>query len=143
MPTIQGSQMTVNAPLNTVQSVIDDVRTLLLDKVAPYRYTDDELITALNTALLDGKRYRADLYLTRWGNRVPWYTAPTSEPFCIEDQFRLAFVFATAAHAMLRDSEDVPDQRATSFQNRFQDILTGAQLRPIVGGTPAPRGGSQ
>jgi len=131
------------APFGSVQALIDDVRTLLLDTVAPYRYTDAELITALNTALMEARRLRADLFVTRWGNEVPSYSAPSAERFCMEPQFMLAFVFGTCAHALLRDDEDVQDQRASTFNLRFEQILTGAPpYTPIQGGTPQQhRGG--
>lgn len=128
--------MTVQAPLNTVQSFIDDVRTLLLDKVQPFRYADDELMVAFNTALLEARRLRADLFVTRWGNRVPYYAVPSGEEVCIEPQFRLGFVYGIAAHALLRDDEDVQDGRSNSFLSRFHDILTGVTPSPIQGGTP-------
>lgn len=128
--------MTVLAPLNSVQSYIDDVRTLLLDKVQPFRYTDDELMTAFNTALLEARRLRADLFVTRWGSRVPYYAAPSGEEVCIEPQFRLGFVFGVCAHALLRDDEDIQDVRANGFLSRFYDMLIGVKPAPISGGTP-------
>lgn len=127
------------SPLNTVASLIADVRVLLLDKVQPYRYTDPELLVALNTALLEGRRLRADLYVTRWGNDVPFYNAVSGEQFCIEAQFRLGFVYGVCAHALLRDDEDVQDARANGFLARFHDVLIGVQLAPITGGTPAAK----
>ena len=130
----------MQAPLNSVKSLIDDVRTLLLDQRQPYRYTDIELLSALNTALLEGRRVRADLYVTRFGNQVPYYNAVTGDAFCIEPQFRLAFVFGTAAQALLRDDEDVQDERANDFMARFHDILIGIAAKPVSGGTPnAPK----
>lgn len=128
--------MAVLAPLNTVQSYITDVRTMLLDKVQPYRYTDDELMVAFNVALLEARRLRADLFVTRWGNEVPYYTVPSGEVVCIEAQFRLGFVFGVCAHALLRDDEDVQDQRANTFLSRFHDILVGGKMTPVSGGTP-------
>src|SRR3954471_20234440 len=110
-----GVRMALQAPLNSVASIIADVRTLLLDKVQPYRYEDTELLNALNTSLLEARRLRADLFVTRWGNRVPFYGAVSGEPFCVEDQFRLAFVYGVAAHALLRDDEDIQDTRANGF----------------------------
>lgn len=124
------------SPLNTVTSLIADVRTLLLDKVQPYRYEDTELLTALNTALLEARRLRADLFVVRFGNEVPFYGAVSGEQFCVEPQFRLGFVFGVAAHALLRDDEDVQDQRANGFLTRFHDILIGVTPSPITGGTP-------
>lgn len=128
--------MAVQSPLNTVASLIADVRTLILDERQPYRYTDTQLLTALNTALLEGRRLRADLYVTRYGNTVPFYDAVSGEQFCIEPQFRLGFVYGVAAHALLRDDEDVQDVRANGFLSRFHDILIGVVPGPITGGTP-------
>lgn len=122
--------------LNTVDAVIGDVRTLLLDKVRPYRYEDSELIVALNTALMEGRRLRPDLYVTRWGNEVPQYGTVSGEEFCIEPQFRLAFVFGVCAHALLRDDEDVQDERANGFLSRFHTMLIGIVPRPMTAGTP-------
>jgi hypothetical protein len=126
--------------LNTVESVIADARVLLLDQRRPYRYTDDELLVALNTALLEARRVRADLFVTRYGNSVPTYLAITSEPFCIEAQFRLAFVYGVVAHALARDDEDVQDVRANSFLAKFTAVLLGQALPPVTGGTPGPKG---
>jgi hypothetical protein len=129
--------MSLQSPLNTVESLITDVRTLLLDRVQPFRYEDGELLTALNTALLEARRIRADLFVTRWGNSVPFYGAVSGEDFCIEPQFRLGFVYGVAAHALLRDDEDVQDSRANGFLTRFHDILIGVRTSPITGGTPS------
>jgi hypothetical protein len=124
--------------LGSVQDYIDDVRTLLLDKIKPYRYADDELIVALNTALLEGRRLRADLFVTKYGNSVPSFSAPSGEEVPIEPQFRLAFVYGIAAHALLRDDEDVQDTRAASFRDLFDNMLTGVRRPPVQGGTPGP-----
>ncbi len=128
--------MSLQSPLNTVESLVADVRTLLLDVVQPYRYEDTELLVALNTALLEGRRLRADLFVTRWGSNVPFYGAVSGDEFCVEAQFRLAFVFGVCAHALLRDDEDVQDQRASTFLARFHDILIGGRQSDIRGGTP-------
>lgn len=124
--------------LNTVESLISDARTLLLDKVRPFRYEDAELLVALNTSLLEARRLRADLFVTRYGNEVPFYGAVSGEAFCIEPQFRLAFVFGICGHALTRDQEDVQDNRANTFRNVFHDLLVGVRPGAIVGGTPGP-----
>lgn len=130
--------MAVQAPLNSVAAIISDVRTLLLDQVQPYRYEDSELLTALNTSLLEARRLRADLFVVRYGNAVPYYGAVTGEAFCVEPQFRLGFVFGTAAQALLRDDEDVQDSRANTFMGHFREILTGVKplMMPRGAGTP-------
>jgi hypothetical protein len=125
---------------NSVEAILTDVRTFLLDRRRPYRYSDEELLTALNAALLEARRIRADLFVTRYGNRVPSYHAVTSEPFCIEPQFRMAFVYGTTAHALARDDEDVQDMRANTFLAKFQAGLIGLMIPGVQGGTPGPKG---
>ena len=120
--------------LGTVQGYVKDVRTLLLDRVQPYRYSDVSVLAALNLALLEGRRLRADLFVCRYGNHVPQYEAVSGEEVPIEEQFRLAFVYGIAAHVLLRDEEDVQDARATSFQGLFENILIGTRSPPVVGG---------
>lgn len=126
----------MSAALNTVESIIADARTLLLDKRRPYRYDDPELLVALNTSLLEARRVRADLFVTRYGTSVPAYDAVTAEPFCIEPQFRLAFVYGVCAHALARDDEDVQDARANSFLAKFHSVLLGVGTPPLTGGSP-------
>lgn len=124
--------------LQTVEGYVQDVRTLLLDRVKPYRYSDTSLIVALNLALLEGRRLRADLFVCRYGNDVPQFQEVSGQVVPIEPQFRLAFAYGIAAHALLRDEEDVQDSRANTFLERFHDMLIGMRPSPIVGGTPSP-----
>lgn len=127
----------LNSPLNTVQSLIEDVRRLLLDETRPYRYDDTSLLVALNTCLLEARRGRADLFVTRWGgNTVPYYGAVTGDPFCMEPQFRLGFVYGTCAHALKRDDEDIQDERAALFMQQFYHIIGMIPPPPLRGGTP-------
>lgn len=126
--------------LETVEGYIEDARTLLLDKIAPYRYSDDSLLAALNLSLLEGRRLRPDLFVFRHGGvRVPNYAAISGERVPIEEQFRLGFVYGLCAHALLRDQEDVQDLRSTLFMQTFQNILVGVKVPPMgAAGTPGP-----
>ena len=127
--------------LETVQDYVQDARTLLLDKIAPYRYSDPSLLVALNLALLEGRRVRPDLFVYKYGSQVPAYGAVSGEVVPIEPQFRKAFVYGLAAHALARDQEDVQDQRSNTFMSVMMSILTGLGGAPISGGTPG--GGGQ
>lgn len=124
--------------LSTVAGYIEDARVLLLDKIEPYRYSDDELLVGFNTALLEGRRLRPDLFVTKYGNDVPSYTAVSGQEVPIEPQFRLPFVYGILAHTLLRDDEDVQDERANSFLGKFHDMLVGVRPGPAQGGTPGP-----
>lgn len=132
----------MTAPLTTVAQYIADTRVLLLDKVQPYRYDDTELVQAFNLALLEGRRLRADLFVTRFGNEVPSYSGVSGDAVPIEPQFRSAFVYGTAAYALLRDEEDVQDTRSNMFLAKMASILTG-RVAPIGGGTPGPGNAQQ
>ena len=125
---------------STVKVYVRDVRTLIQDKRQPYRYDDDSLVRALNFALLEGRRLRPDLFFRREGLKVPKFEDVSDQPVNIEEQFRLAFVYGTASHVLLRDEEDVQDARANAFSGKFKYILTGEKMppAPIQGGTPGP-----
>jgi len=124
--------------LDSVQSYVDEVRTLLLDRTHPHRYKDHEIVTALNTSLAEARRLRADLFVYRHGNRVPYFTAISGETVPIDTQFRLAFVYGIAGHVLERDDEDVQDQRANAFTGMFYDLLIGIKPTPLSGGNRGP-----
>jgi len=126
--------------LETVSDYIEDARTLLLDRIAPFRYNDVSLLVALNLSLLEGRRLRPDLFIYKYGNQVPSYSAIDGQKVNIEPQFRKAFSYGTAAHALARDQEDVQDQRSNLFMDVFSVILTGLPYpAKIGGGTPGPK----
>lgn len=126
--------------LLTVNDIVSDARVLLLDTVQPYRYTDPELLVGLNTALLEIRRIRADLFLGKYKGRVPKFDAVDGETVYIEAQFRLALVYGTLAHALMRDDEDVEDARANAFESKMIRLLVGnpMQSAPLQGATPGP-----
>jgi len=125
--------------LDSVDAYIKDVRTLLQDVIPPFRYSDTSLLVAFNTALLEGRRLRPDLFVFHNHLRVPSYTGVSGELVPIEPQFRLAFVYGTSGHALMRDQEDTQDERSNMFVGAFQSILTGLKVPPIGGGTPGPK----
>ena len=45
--------------LDTVADYIHDARVLLQDEVAPYRYSDTQLVTSLNYAFMEAQIGRA------------------------------------------------------------------------------------
>lgn len=126
--------------LETVKDYIEDARTLLLDRIEPFRYSDISLLVGLNLALLEGRRIRPDLFVYKNALRVPKYTAISGDEVPIEEQFRLGFVYGLCAHALVRDQEDVQDARSNLFMQTFHDILVGpGRITPLQGaGTPGP-----
>lgn len=122
-----------NDTLETVSDYISDARTLLQDTIAPYRYDDPSLLVAFNTTILEARRIRADLFVFRYGHdRVPSFNANDNEEFHMEPAFRLAFVFGTVAHALMRDQEDIEDARATTFMSGFNSMLMGSGAQTII-----------
>lgn len=118
--------------LNTVQDYITDSRTLLQDVIVPYRYDDASLLVALNTALLEGRRLRPDLFVYHNHGDVPSFTTVDMTEVHMEGPFRMAFVFGTCAHALARDQEDTQDVRASRFMGIFNDLLIGVRPRPLA-----------
>lgn len=142
---------------DTVGGYLRDARTILQDKVPPYRYTNIELVRAFNLTLMEARRIRPDLFVG-YLDAVPqydWVEAlgvtntdgddaeavqsgpsdnddddnPTwSEWVPMELQFRQAFVAGIVAHALSRDQEDIDDERATGFMKTFVNILTGVDV---------------
>ena len=121
--------------LTSVQDYVEDLRTLLLDRTPQYRYSDVQLLVALNVALMEVRRVRSDLIRH---NDIPSYTVVSDEPVPIEPQFRMAVTYMAAGHALQKDAEDVQDARANSFMQMGHDMLMGPRPGPVQGGTPGP-----
>ena len=124
--------------LNGVGDYIADARVVLQDTIQSYRYADDQLVTALNLAFLDGKRLRPDLFINgRWEPYPTWTVAdiPINTAIPMQDTFRQAFVFGCCAHAVARDQEDIQDERSVAHSNTFNAILLGTMMP----GTTPPR----
>lgn len=109
--------------LNTAQDYVTAVRTLLQDTFVPTRYSDAEILDALNAGLLEARRLRADLFI---GRAVPQLTALT-DAVVFDPQYRQSLKFYTAGHVILKDTEDADTQRAATFIARFTAQLTGLQ----------------
>ena len=104
----------------------------------PYRYADSDILVGFNMMLLEARRLRADLFVGKYGAHVPRFSAVDGSEVNMDAQFRLGFVYGSAAYIMTFDAEDVQDSRANSFMERFASILTGVKPTPIQGGTPGP-----
>lgn len=122
-----------NDTLETVSDYLSDARTLLQDTIQPYRYDDPSLLVAFNTTILEARRLRPDLFVYWCGHdKVPSFNANDNEEFRMEPAFRLAFVFGTVAHALMRDQEDIEDSRASTFMSAFNSMLIGTGAQAII-----------
>lgn len=112
------------AMLDTAADYVREARTLLQDTVATYRYTDAELLSALNLGILTARRLRPDLFLNV--TTLPYFTAVDTTAFTMDDQYRAAFLYFMVGHAQLRDEEDTQDSRASAFIGFFTSQLVSA-----------------
>jgi hypothetical protein len=143
-PSYHGSLSDRDHPtLNTVADYITDARTLLQDKIPPYRYDDPSLLVAMNVTMLEARRLRADLFVFNLAvkGQVQAFTEVDETYVDIEPQFRLAVLHGLCGHALERDQEDVQDVRATTFLGLFNAGLIGRALQGVAGGSSA--GGGQ
>lgn len=121
----------MSTALETITDYINDGRTLIQDTLQPFRYLDAELVTAMNVALLEGRRLRPDLFVYRKAppnqrGRVQSFQGNDGTVLVMEEQFRLAFLYGMCAQTMLRDDEDIDTERAGMYLKAFNAILVGA-----------------
>jgi hypothetical protein len=109
------------AALDKVSDYLVEARHLLQDEVSPYRYPDKDLIDALNIALLEVRRLRADLLLPSF--EIPYFattgTPDTSAAVPFEPMYRQSLVYYIVGRAQLRDDEATVDARAASLMMKF------------------------
>ncbi|MGE0677767.1 hypothetical protein [Pseudolabrys sp.] len=110
------------AVLATVSDYVTEARVLLQDTIAPYRYSDSELVLALSIAVQEARRIRPDLFLSYFG-ALPSFTANDSTAVPVDEQYRSAFVFYMVGRAQLRDDEGTQDSRAAAFIGTFRSQL--------------------
>jgi hypothetical protein len=111
--------------LDTVADYVAEARVLLQDKVQEYRYSDLELVNALNLGVMHARRMRSDLFLDSHGT-VPQFTVDniaSGTPFPMDVQYRVVFILFMVGYAQLRDEEDTQDARAIGFITKFTQQL--------------------
>lgn len=123
----------------TLDDLVDEIRLMLKDRREPYRYSQADVIEAINTALREVKRVRPDAFLsccvdgTDGGGTIalPDYTpadlglTPTPTPFPIDEMFYMAVVFHVVGKLQLGDDEFAVDNRAMTLLASFRQILLG------------------
>jgi len=110
------------ATLATVQDYVTAARVLLNDTDPDYRYSDDDLLLALNLGLLEARKLRADLFLGRT-DAVPSFAAVNTTAVDFDPQYRVALLYYIVGYTQLIDEEDTQDARAASFINMFKQAL--------------------
>ncbi len=114
--------------LETLGDYLEEARTLLQDKHEPYRYSDAELVSALNIGLAEARRVRADLFLPR--GDIPFFATGSSvnTKVPMEPMYRPTLVYYIVGRAQLRDDENTTDARAGALLGKFT-----AQLLQVGG----------
>lgn len=109
--------------METVADYIRASRILLQDTEAgAYRYSDDELVMALDISLREARRLRPDMFKN---GAIPKYSGlPITTETVIPSEYFSAFVYYVTGHAQLRDAEENQDARSTVFLNKFVAQLT-------------------
>lgn len=114
--------------LDTVADYIHDARVLLQDEVAPYRYSDAQIVTALNYSLMEVRRIRPDLMKSFFNSTLPSYSATsTSTAVSIDQMYRVAHLYYICGSVQLRDDEATQDARASGFLSKFVAQMSSAQ----------------
>jgi len=105
----------------TVGDVVSEARIILQDTESQlYRYSDAELVTYLNNALLEARRIRPDLFRAYIGQAVPSYTASDiAQDFPLDNMFFPQMVFYVVGSAELRDDEFAVDGRGGTLLTQF------------------------
>jgi hypothetical protein len=111
------------AALSTVADYLLSARTLLQDKVTPYRYSDDELVDALNIGVKEARRLRPDLFISNFSPLPSYSSSSTGDVVAFDDQYSSALLYYVVGHAQLRDEEDTTDSRALALLSAFKSQL--------------------
>ena len=114
--------------LATVQDYIARARTIILDEVEPYRYSNTDLVEGLNMAMLEARRLRPELLAGYFQSEPPTFNSSNLQAGVpIDPQYRPAFVYYICGHVHLRDDEITQDSRAAAFLNKFMAQLLTIQ----------------
>ena len=106
--------------LATVGDYVVEARRLLQDKNAPYRYSDNEIVMALNLAIGEGRRARPELFQQYFETDLPMYYADEDDELVdIPPMYRMAFLYFIVGHSQLADQEDTVDQRSAALLTKF------------------------
>lgn len=113
--------MAANTALTTVADYVAETRVLLQDTISPYRYSDAEIVSALNIGLQEAYRLRSDLFLVDLDFTVEGFTSTSmgSQNVPMEMGYRQSLVYYMVGRIQLRDQEDTTDQRAGALLQKF------------------------
>lgn len=122
------------------------------DRVSPYRYTDDQIVDALNVALEETQRIRPDIFLDlKYQQKIQpndlddgfisnYYASsdiafdtsnnydPSNGPLVpIPSKYNDPILWYMGAHLQFLDVDDTQDQRGVAFLTKFSQRMLQAQ----------------
>lgn len=138
---------------NTVTDYVISARNRMQDKIQPYRYSDGQIIDALNVALQETQRVRPDIFLdlkyqqkiqpndldegfiSQYYNTTDIvvdstgsiYTPAQGTMVPIPSAYNDPIIWYIGAHLQFLDVDDTQDQRGIAFLTKFIQRLTQAQ----------------
>lgn len=111
--------------LATVADYLSSARRLLQDENTPYRYSDVNIVVALNLGISEARRARPDMFQDYFFTSLPEYSsASPSTAVAIPAEYRVAFLYYIVGHTQLADQEDTTDARTSMLLNKFIAQLT-------------------
>lgn len=108
----------------TITEFVSRARVLLQDTIPnPYRYSDDDMLDALNFGLHEIRRVRPDLFI--YQSDVTEYTAvDATQLTAVDQQYHYPLLHFVVGYIQLRDEEGANEARASSFIQSFVNKLT-------------------
>lgn len=105
----------------TVQQVVDRARSLMQDEQTPYRFTDPQLLNAINDAMLEALRLRPDLFVGV--EYDPPAIVGLGDTVQIPSRYVNAIVYFVVGYLMLREDEFTSDARAATMLSAAKAAL--------------------
>lgn len=122
----------------TLDDLVSEVRLMLKDRRAPFRYSDDDIVEGVNTALREVKRLRPDAFLSFTNETEPVFSQTTMPDFSaadlglipltafpIDEIFYNAVLYHVVGKIQLGDDEFAVDNRAMTLLAAFRQQLLG------------------
>jgi hypothetical protein len=117
-----------------VTDYLSQTRISLQDDILPYRYTDDQIVDALNHALFEIQRIRPDVFLDlKYQQQVisgdlddgspPVYTATSTDYVPVPAKYFMPIRWYMSGLLQMDDVADTQDQRAQAFISKFSQHL--------------------
>lgn len=120
-----------------VSDCITQTRVFLQDVISPNRYTDDQVVAALNSAMFEISRLRPDIFLdmkyqksiacdgSSYGDMIPqlFDASKVNQTIPLPSLYWPALIWYVSGYLQSYDVEDTQDQRAQTFIGKLASRL--------------------